>query len=255
MKNNHKYRKKITSSYSDIGPSGQLKIAALFNLLQDAGAEHAERLNISGFDLARKDLFWVISRYRINIAKNPRLNEPLEITTWRSSLNNLYDLRWFTINDGTGETIVDALGSWVMVNKTRGTPCRLSRFIPDHLLSGKNSRAIDHYFPRLSLLTSADVEHRFKIRMHDLDLNRHVNNAVYIEWAAETVPEEMLARYTPEKIDVHYFKESFYPDNIVSATEIHRGGGTPVTHHSIKRAAHQTELARLHISWRPMEAL
>lgn len=246
------YELHLKNRYSCIGPFGRLKITGIFNMLQDAAVEHASQLKISGPDIARHNLIWVISRYQLKIGENPSIGAPLCLSTWRASANNLYEHRFFRIRDGRDRDVVKAVGQWVMVNRQNKRPCRLTTCMPDSMLAG-SCGGTDPLFPKITPLDRTDLEYDFKIRMHDLDLNRHVNNTVYIEWAVETTPGDILESYTPESIDVRFFKESFFQDQITSATRIEWNNGLPFTIHSIRKTDTGEELAGININWKPME--
>ena len=246
------YEVHLKNRYSYIGPFGRLKITGIFSMLQDAAVEHAAQLKISGLDISEHNLFWVISRYQLRIGENPGIGAPLRLSTWRRSVNNLYEHRFFKILDGKDRTIVKAVGQWVMVNRKNKRPCRLTTYMPESMLA-ESAGETDLLFPKLIPLERPDLEYGFKIRMHALDLNRHVNNTVYIEWAVETVPGEILEGYTPETIDVRFFKESFFRDQITSGTRIEWKNGFPFTIHSIRKTDTGDELAGININWKPME--
>jgi medium-chain acyl-[acyl-carrier-protein] hydrolase len=58
----------------------------------------------------------------------------------------------------------------------------------------------------------------FEVRLHDLDSNEHVNNAVYIEWAVESVPREIFANYQLSGWDVVYRKGAYLGDEVIVNT-------------------------------------
>ena len=258
MKYNLVYTKKIKNSFSNIGQAGDLKIVSIMNMLQDIAVEYALKLKISSRDLAPKNLFWIISRYQIEIKNTPELNEELSISIWRSAHKNLYDLRWFKIKTKNNKEIVNALGSWVIINKTTGTPRHLDEFMTEEMLC-ENKLDVEEFFYNLKMVECTDHEHTFKIRMHDLDLNRHVNNTTYIAWAVETLPEKILNSFTIKKINVTFLKESFYPGQIISKTQITQDFKNLVTYHSIRDKNSNNgknnglELARLNITWEPQK--
>lgn len=258
MKYNLVYTKKIKNSFSNIGQAGDLKIVSIMNMLQDIAVEYALKLKISSRDLAPKNLFWIISRYQIEIKNTPELNEELSISIWRSAHKNLYDLRWFKIKTKNNKEIVNALGSWVIINKTTGTPRHLDEFMTEEMLC-ENKLDVEEFFYNLKMVECTDHEHTFKIRMHDLDLNRHVNNTTYIAWAVETLPETILNSFTIKKINVTFLKESFYPGQIISKTQITQNFNNLVTYHSIRDKNSSNgknnglELARLNIAWEPQK--
>ena len=90
--------------------------------------------------------------------------------------------------------------------------------------------------------------------MQDLDLNGHVNNAIYVGWAVETVPEDFYRKQRPEHIDVVFHKESLYGDTILSRTQILVKKKSFETLHTILGNNGTIELARINILWRSKTA-
>lgn len=245
------FEQSIHIGYSDINSMGQLKIVSILNFLQDLASEHAAVLGMSGFDLARQGFAWVIARYHISIGANPVWREDLQAITWRHPWKNLYELRELTISDRQREPIIHARSAWVMVKRENSRPVRLSRIMPEQMTIEDDA---DHssLFKELERPESIDFQLPFKIRMHDLDLNQHVNNAIYVEWAVETVPKSILSQFRPATIDVTFYKESFYGDAIVSCTQLNHHNPGLQSYHSIYKADMTTELARINIDWKPM---
>lgn len=248
---NSVFKKQTTIGYAAIGSQGTLKIAEILNLLQDAGAEHASEMGVSGFELAKKDLSWVIYRYNINIFKHPAWRETVSIETFRYPLKNLYEIRQFKIKDSHHNTLIDAWGAWVMINRKTRKPVRLNKHMPREMFTDAPGKIAS--FSSLPKPASIDYEHFFKVRMHDLDLNAHVNNAIYIEWAVETIPEAYISSFKPTGIDVIYQKESLYGDTIRSQTQIKETGNSILSYHSISRETDDAELAVINVNWSPME--
>jgi medium-chain acyl-[acyl-carrier-protein] hydrolase len=244
------HTKNADIAYSALGSQGQFKIVSILNFLQDVATEHASAMGVSGFDLARKNLAWVISRYQIEIKATPKWRDEIWIETWRTPVKNLYELRHFRIIDSTAREIITARAFWVMVKKETGRPVRLSRFLSERFLE-KSTPSDTEIFQNPKGPGRVDFELPFKIRMHDLDLNHHVNNAIYVEWAVETVPESLFLNYRPETINVTFHRESVYGDAIISRTQILETREGPQTLHSILRKEGTVELARINISWRP----
>ncbi|MBF0376705.1 MAG: hypothetical protein HQK72_04400 [Desulfamplus sp.] len=298
--NSNIYEKKTAIGYSTIAKHGTIKIVSIMNFLQDAASEHAHLMGISGFDLAKENLGWVIFRYHIEIKNHPDWQEKIRVQTYRFPCKNLYEIRVLTITKDVQKNIkneqenftspeikikerdnefVNAKGCWIMINKKNGRPVRLSRFTDKELgfvdtnkqsviadviidkdsaqepLSSKNievsekNEGLESHFAEVIKPETIHYQLPFKVRMHDLDLNGHVNNAIFVEWGVETVPENILSKFFPATIDVVFNKESLYGDVIISHTEIRQESGNPFTLHSIIRQQDQAELARLNICW------
>ena len=85
--------------------------------------------------------------------------------------------------------------------------------------------------------------------MHDIDLNGHVNNAVYVGWAVETAPGDFLEHHHPRRIDVCFKKESLYGNGVIAKTT--REEKNPLeTFTTIFLEKTGEELACLNIRWR-----
>ncbi len=256
------FRKKTMIRYSSLDSKGQLKLISILNFFQDVSAEHAFKMGISGFDLAKKNFAWVVSRYQIKIRKSPQWNDEILIKTWRIPYKNLYELRYFNIQDKHGINIINATGIWIMVKKENSRPVRLSRFIPDYMLWENRGNSGQSFFnnpviqnlnqtKELRIPGKIHCQIPFKVRMQDIDLNQHVNNAIYVEWAVETIPKNFTQHFTSAQVDVTFHKPSFYGDTILSNTEIIEDSNVPTTLHSIireKENKHE-ELARVNIIW------
>jgi len=248
MNQNTIFTQKINLPYSAIDSSGKIRMDRLFNMFQDAATHHSNDLCISGLDMAKKQLKWVVSRYQVQIAKNPQLLEPLELKTWRFPWKNLYELRQFTIVNQNKEELISALGIWILVKASNSKPVRLTPHLPEELLAPADTCPEliknDHDF------MDFDHESEFKIRVHDLDLNQHVNNTVYTQWAMEAVPAKLLFEFTPADCIVSFLKESFYPNTILSCVKIENRLDTLITRHSIFLKKNMLKLANLTMRWK-----
>lgn len=251
MKYGEVYTKKLKNSFSNLGQSGELKIINIMNMLQDIAVEYAIKLKISSNDLAHKHLFWVISRYQIEIHNVPKLNENLLLSIHRKAHKKLYDLRWFKIITENNKEIVNALGAWVIINKKTGSPRHLTEFMTETMLC-ENTTDVKQFFNNLKILHNTDYQKNFKIRINDLDLNKHVNNAIYVEWAIEALSEDILNNFSIKKINITYLKESFYPGEIISKAQINHLGIHLETYHSIIEKNKGLELARVNIIWKSL---
>jgi medium-chain acyl-[acyl-carrier-protein] hydrolase len=245
------FTQKLNLPYSAIGANGQVRMDRLLNMFQDAAAMQCDQFGISGFDMAKKQLKWVVSRYQVQTYENPEWLAPLELKTWRSPWKNLYELRHFSIVNPAGVEMISALGIWILVKANTSKPVRLSPHLPEALMTPattcpelvKNDHDFDEF----------DHEAEFKIRAHDLDLNQHVNNTVYTQWAMEALPPDILIEFMPINCNVSFLKESFYPGKIISGVKIDRQGDTLVSRHSIYLKETRMKLTNLTMTWKKIK--
>jgi len=90
---------------------------------------------------------------------------------------------------------------------------------------------------------------QFTVRQSDLDMNRHVNNAVYVGWALESAPEEIAGTLKPVDIEVGFRAEALAGDTVIARCGLGAGANSGRFLQEIVREKDGKELARLRVNW------
>jgi acyl-ACP thioesterase len=241
------HAKPFTVRYYEVGPRRLVRPATLLDYLQDAAAEHATLLSIGVQLLHHRDLTWVLSRLRLTVERYAGVGETVLVRTWPSTRGNLSSNREFEVLDQAGEIVARATTAWVVLDMVRRRPVRLAEVLSDYPLESR--RAIDDDFPPLQRPGSSGREVAFTVRQSDLDMNRHVNNAVYVGWALESAPEEIAENHGPVDLEVAYRAEALAGDTVAARCVPEAGAGSGRFLHEIIRQQDGRELARLRVRW------
>ena len=241
------HEKPFTVRYYEVGPSRLVRPATLLDYLQDAAAEHASLLSIGVQELHHRDLTWVLSRLRLTVDRYPGVGETVLVRTWPSTRGSLSSYREFEVLDQAGGIVARATTAWVVLDLVRRRPVRLAELLPDYPLEPR--RAIGDDFPPLPRPAPSGREVRFTVRQSDLDMNRHVNNAVYVGWALEAAPAEVAENGGPVDIEVGYRAEALAGDTIAARCAPEADAGQGRFLHEIIREEDGRELARLRVRW------
>jgi len=217
----------------------------LLNYLQDAAFGHAHELGVSVFHLFEKGLTWVLSRYHVSIDGYPSVGEEVQIRTWIPSLQKNFFLREFEIVGENGDVLVRASSSWILVDLKTKKPVAEDGSFGEFPVVPR--RAVDDEFGPLPALEEHDQEERFCVRIGDLDLNRHVNHVVYIQWALESVPKQVLKNCRPSDIEVAYRGEAKKGEIVLARTKALDGENRFL--HQLVRESDGRELTRLRTEW------
>jgi len=237
--------------HSEMGPHGRMKIVSVANRFQDAAGDHADELGLGVRKLLAHGYTWVLHRYRLTFHRIPACGDSLRIRTWYRPERNLYSLRNFVMESEKGERLVFAESSWIVVNLKRGRPVRLDSVMPPSY-ERNLSPGLTVELPEIPKLEEHDREVTFLVRLHDLDVNRHVNNARYIEWAVETVPPEVLENMVPAVVDALFKSSAGYGDRIRSLAGRAAGPGTAFLHRLTDSEG--KDCALLRTEWRTQQA-
>lgn len=227
---------------------GRVNPVALLNYLQDAAAEHAYRLGVAVTVLQSQGLTWVLSRTHLKLFHAPGVGEVLRVRTWPSRRDQRFTCREFELHDRKGNLVALATTSWAVLDTATRRPVRLDSSLPPYPLDPR--RAVDDDFASLPRLVEAERELPFRVRLMDMDLNRHVNNAVYAAWALEVIPAEVLEDCRLAELEIAFRGEARHGEAIVSRCAAE--GETGKFLHQITDMKEGKELTRLRTAWTPI---
>ncbi len=186
--------------------SGHVAVQSLCNYLQEAAGNHARQLGVSIEQLVGENLTWVLGKLRLEVDDLPVWRDEVEIETWPSDQNGLIAMRDFVLRTG-GREFGRATSAWFMLNIDRRRPVRLPASMVELQLPVRPP-TLSHDFPAPSLPDAFEYEIEFRVRYSDLDMNNHVNNVRYVEWALESIPREMMSERQLRTLEVHFKAET-----------------------------------------------
>lgn len=177
-----------------------LSMPALFGLIQEISSEHVNKCNIGWQNLRKSNLFWVLSKIHIKIARLPKWSEEIIIRTWGKCHDLLVNPRDYEMEDNEGNLMMKATSSWVILDAENGKIKKLDEF-DDRLVYPKEKE--DAITTRAPKVPKIDIQEEcnFNIVLNsDIDMNKHVNNAHYVQWALDSV--DQLFRQTHHLVEV-----------------------------------------------------
>ncbi|MGZ5496566.1 MAG: acyl-[acyl-carrier-protein] thioesterase, partial [Candidatus Aminicenantales bacterium] len=152
------------------------------------------------------------------------------------------------IADANGGPVLTATSSWMIIGLDRKQPLKVDDIIG--IPYAVDKRILDDPFASLPVPSAREAELRFRVESVHIDWNRHVNNAIYAQWALEAVPAEVLRKSRPVELEISYRAEAFYGEEVLSVVQaVPRAGAGPVYLHQILNAASGMELTRLRTRW------
>ncbi len=207
----------------ETGYTGKLTPSALIHLLQHCAGIHADELGWSIHSLHETGQTWVLQRFYLEINRLPVIDEKFTIKTRPSGADRILAFRDYEVFDENNNTLALATSNWVVLDLKTRRPV----FITDDVKELGNrfgTRWVEMPVNKLLPAKSPEITKEFRVRKHDLDLNRHVNNVRYIEWALEAVPDSIYESKSLTSLDIIFKSECLYEDEITSAAEQSESG-------------------------------
>lgn len=208
---------------------GLLRPVALMNKLQGLAGVHADMLGVGRDVCESKNIAWVLTHLFVDIPDMPRAEEMLVYSTWPSQTDALRSERDFEIRDTNGKLKVRAISQWVLIDLESRRPVRISEYFPEWV--GLDERVWNRDFDKGYdfIPTKTCV---MSCRFDDIDMNQHVNNAVYTIWATESVGFDYRNTHKLRGIDL-YFKHEINPSTSTVRIELAFDSKSNVSHHKI----------------------
>lgn len=241
-----KYSKQYTVKSHEADCHGFLRILSLMNILQDIAVENADVLGV-GLDVCRvHNLAWVGSNYLLQIKRLPKLHENFTIATWPAEAKLCSAIRDFVVFDESGQVIIKATSQWVLIDIERRRPMPVKKYFDGYETINEHVLNVD--FTKMATLPPTSELYKYRVRFDDIDVNKHVNNAVYTLWASESIEAAYRFDHLPSEIEVCYKKEALYGETVVVRTQML----ADESQHSIIDENSGVELAQCHIKWQKM---
>lgn len=224
---------------------GFMRPITLMNLLQGLAGKHADMLGFGRDVCLSRGIAWVVTHMFVDIIDLPRFDEKLTYTTWPSVSGAVKSERDFEVRDSNGKLRIRAVSQWVLIDLKTRRPVRISEAFPNW--SGISERVWDREFDKCPDFVPTKP-HVMSCRFDDVDINQHINNAVYAVWATESVGFDFRNRHKLRGIDI-YYEHEISPDTPTIRIEVAMGSNE--TRHKIMTAAN--EHAKVICYWENLE--
>jgi len=230
----------------EVGCDEGLTIPSLLNYFQEIAWEHAGMLGFGMEDLQKDGLFWALARIRLEITNLPKWKDTVTLVTYPSGIDGLFAIRDYEMYDSGGHPLIMATSSWLILNHTNRKPIRTADYMKDRKLVDRRSTST--FASKIDSLNShIDYSYRSQVKPYDIDVNNHVNNVRYIEWALNSYNFDFIKNNSPELIEVNFITEGM-PDNQILIERININPFESII--KIKREDDSKELCRVYSKWK-----
>lgn len=188
------------------GPDGNIKLPALLDLFQDAAAEHAGSLGCGMDELNDLRYLWVLYRLEMQVLRPPRLGEEITVRTYPTGVHKLFAVRQYAVRDAEERLVVRGTSFWLVLNAANLRPVPPARVLdPEKLDDPGLERYFDFDAAKHDASALPALGETFTVRHSDIDLNKHLNNAVYsrvaVDWLGKltgrfVLPENFRIDFT-----------------------------------------------------------
>ncbi|XPV75482.1 MAG: acyl-[acyl-carrier-protein] thioesterase [Desulfovibrio sp.] len=229
--------------------NGEAPVWAIADSSQQAAGVHASMFGIGAKELIVDGITWVLVRQFFLFDEPVTVGEEFHIKTWPSAFGRASSDRDFLFTDGQGKTFGRSVTLWVVMDIETRRMTRLPQSVKEAYPFRPDSEIA---FPTKKVAKMTEEKHARQLtpRRGDVDMNGHINNARYMEWALEAVPDEIYTNWRLHTLDISFISECMRSDSIKSACgDFTEDDGKLTIHHSMTECSAGKECARITTTW------
>ena len=230
------------------GVNNQVTLPAYCNYLQEVAGNHARALGLGIHELQSAGLTWMLSRLHLVVSTYAVWRENVNIRTWPSGMRGkLTALRDFRVSGDSGEIYLQGVSEWLYVDLATLKMARLPSAFAALAPEGTPRVDVPETSGRVPEFTGADWSVGLTVRHSDHDFNDHVNNAHYVEWALECLPDDWRVSRRVCELDIVFKASAMWGDTVISEAVRENGD---VLLHRLRRASDSAVCATARTVWR-----
>lgn len=203
------FEHKFEIGFRDVGKSNKITNKGLLGYLEDTAGMHSNLVGCGLNDIERTNLTWILLNWKVQVFKRPLYGESILVKTWARNTIKFYTFRDFEVYNDKNELIAIATTKWVLMDAKSMTLTKISdelmaKYMPENKLVFGDAKEIG----KLDFPAEFECVLPYKIQRKDIDINRHVHNVTYLDFAYEVLPEEVYDNIDFNNFEILYKKET-----------------------------------------------
>lgn len=239
-----KFCKSYTIKSYECDSTCKLRLRTVFNFFQDLADDHANEMGLGYRECIKRGIGWIGGAYHVEFIDLPKWEDKIKLFTWPSGKTAATGIRDFQMLDEGDKPLINATSQWVLVDLNRMRPVSIAKNLGEYDLV--EERAFDSVFKDIPTIERTDFEAVISIRYDDIDLYKHVNNAVYPTLIYDGLPHDFIANHKLKELQIIFKKPALLSDEICIATQIDED----ITIHQLFNKNKDIEFARIQVKWK-----
>ena len=206
------YRESFPIRTCDCDFMGEWRPSAILTAMQEIAGMHSHLLGCGREVLMRNNLVWVLTRSEVRMQKYPRVGDTVKLETFPAPIRRWFFPRYYLFRNQDGETLGCAATLWVLMDfqeRKMAPPGNVAKSLPDN-----SDLQPPMGMPGAAEIPENGAETAIKRlpAYFDLDVNLHVNNTRYADWACDMLGVDLMRDHRLESMRINYEAE-IRPEN------------------------------------------
>jgi acyl-ACP thioesterase len=206
-------KQKFTVAIDDINLKSVCRNKAILRFLETVACVHSDIAGYGAMDIERNRATWVLLAWKMNIFRRPRYGEEITVVTWARNTGKASTHRDFEILDKDENVIGVASSKWALLDIDKMSASRSDGIIAEHYDPEEKHVFEEAELKRLALPENFERQQNIEVMRRDIDLNNHVHNLTYLDYAYEIIPTEIFASET-DRLEINYKTQARLGDEL-----------------------------------------
>ena len=211
---------------------GRLLPGRILFLMQEVAGNHFAQLSMDYDSLARRGLFWAITRNKVQITRLPMRGETIRLETWPMPTTRVAYPRSIVAYDEAGNEVFRSITLWVLMdlhNRSMVLPGKSGIEVAGTLRGTELASPLG-----LPVKALANRRSRY-VNFTDLDRNGHMNNTKYLDWIYDLLPSAFHREHSIRELTLCYLNEAREGQQLELAWDFPEEGCLQIDAHRISQ--------------------
>jgi len=190
-------------------------ITVISRFLLDAASIHAQQRGFGYEQITKDNIAWVLSRLSIQMEEYPDHDQDLTVETWIEAISRFFSQRCFCFINQSGKIIGYARTIWAAIGMETRRPIDIPAWCPDmsQYIEAEKQCPIDK-MSKIPPIEGIDSNMGYTVRYSDIDINKHMNSAKYIEHAVNVFDLKIFKEKIIQKFETVFLAEGMFGDKL-----------------------------------------
>ena len=185
------FERNYTVGNRDVGNNNKATNKAILKYLENIACKHSDEVGYGINTIEQTGVVWILLDWKFNVIEKPIYGQTIKVKTWSRKMEKCYAYRDFEVCDEKENIIAKATTKWVLLDAKTKKILRIPEEFPIKYNQETEKHAFEEEIEKLREPENEEISMQLKTRRTDIDINNHVNNLNYLDFAYEILPDEV----------------------------------------------------------------
>lgn len=196
---------------TDVDSTGRMNIFSMAQYVQIISTHHAAELNMGYYQLGEAPkYYWVVSRIKYKMKQYPKWQDEFGLRTFSGGYDKLFGVRICEISNRDGQEIGQVIIDYILLDANKHRPINIKNVVASDMNVPYEGEKLGK-IPLPKEIFKEDIRTAY---YSELDVNQHMNNAMYIRWILDIISLEQLNEAKITSLQINYNASIVYRDKV-----------------------------------------